>query len=153
MSKLKVGDKAPEISANDHKGKPFSLKALTGKKVILYFYPKDDTPGCTAEACNFRDNYAALQKKGFEVVGVSVDDEKKHNKFIDKYELPFTLIADTDKKVVEDYGVWGLKKFMGREYMGTSRVTFIIGEDGKIEHIIDKVETKNSTQQVLDLVG
>jgi peroxiredoxin Q/BCP len=153
MSKLKVGDKAPEINANDHNGKPYSLKNAKGKKVILYFYPKDDTPGCTAEACNFRDNYAALQKKGFEVVGVSVDDEKKHNKFIDKYELPFTLIADTDKKVVEDYGVWGLKKFMGREYMGTSRVTFIIGEDGKIEHIIDKVETKNSTQQVLDLVG
>jgi len=153
MSKLKVGDKAPEINANDHNGKPYSLKNAKGKKVILYFYPKDDTPGCTAEACNFRDNYAALQKKGFEVVGVSVDDEKKHNKFIDKYELPFTLIADTDKKVVEDYGVWGLKKFMGREYMGTSRVTFIIGEDGKIEHIIDMVETKNSTQQVLDLVG
>jgi peroxiredoxin Q/BCP len=153
MSKLKVGDKAPEINANDHNGKPYSLKNAKGKKVILYFYPKDDTPGCTAEACNFRDNYAALQKKGFEVAGVSVDDEKKHNKFIDKYELPFTLIADTDKKVVEDYGVWGLKKFMGREYMGTSRVTFIIGEDGKIEHIIDKVETKNSTQQVLDLVG
>ena len=153
MSKLKVGDKAPEINANDHNGKPYSLKNAKGKKVILYFYPKDDTTGCTAEACNFRDNYAALQKKGFEVVGVSVDDEKKHNKFIDKYELPFTLIADTDKKVVEDYGVWGLKKFMGREYMGTSRVTFIIGEDGKIEHIIDKVETKNSTQQVLDLVG
>ena len=153
MSKLKVGDKAPEINANDHNGKPYSLKNAKGKKVILYFYPKDDTPGCTAEACNFRDNYAALQKKGFEVVGVSADDEKKHNKFIDKYELPFTLIADTDKKVVEDYGVWGLKKFMGREYMGTSRVTFIIGEDGKIEHIIDKVETKNSTQQVLDLVG
>ena len=153
MSKLKVGDKAPEINANDHNGKPYSLKNAKGKKVILYFYPKDDTPGCTAEACNFRDNYAALQKKGFEVVGVSVDDEKKHNKFIDKYELPFTLIADTDKKVVEDYGVWGLKKFMGREYMGTSRVTFIIGEDGKIEHIIDKVETKNSTQQVLDLIG
>ena len=153
MSKLKVGDKAPEINANDHNGKPYSLKNAKGKKVILYFYPKDDTPGCTAEACNFRDNYAALQKKGFEVVGVSVDDEKKHNKFIDKYELPFTLIADTDKKVVEDYGVWGLKKFMGREYMGTSRVTFIIGEDSKIEHIIDKVETKNTTQQVLDLVG
>lgn len=153
MSKLKVGDKAPEINANDHNGKPYLLKNAKGKKVILYFYPKDDTPGCTAEACNFRDNYAALQKKGFEVVGVSVDDEKKHNKFIDKYELPFTLIADTDKKVVQDYGVWGLKKFMGREYMGTSRVTFIIGEDGKIEHIIDKVETKNSTQQVLDLVG
>jgi peroxiredoxin Q/BCP len=153
MSKLKVGDKAPEITANDHTGKPLSLKALKGKKVILYFYPKDDTPGCTAEACNFRDNYAALKKQGYEVVGVSVDDEKKHNKFIDKYELPFTLIADTDKKVVEDYGVWGLKKFMGREYMGTNRVTFVIDENGKIAHIIDKVETKNSTQQVLDLVG
>lgn len=153
MSKLNVGDKAPEITANDHSGKPFSLTALKGKKVILYFYPKDDTPGCTAEACNFRDNYAALKKKGFEVVGVSVDDEKKHRKFIDKYELPFTLIADTDKKVVEDYGVWGLKKFMGREYMGTNRVTYIIGEDGKIEHIIEKVDTKDSTKQVLDLIG
>jgi thioredoxin-dependent peroxiredoxin len=153
MTKLAVGSIAPEISANDHNGKPFSLKALQGKKVILYFYPKDDTPGCTAEACNFRDNYAALKKKGFEVVGVSVDDEKKHQKFITKYELPFTLIADTDKKVVEDYGVWGLKKFMGREYMGTNRVTFIIGEDGKIEHIFDKVDTKNSTQQVLDALA
>lgn len=153
MTKLTVGSIAPEISANDHNGKPFSLKALQGKKVILYFYPKDDTPGCTAEACNFRDNYTALKKKGFEVVGVSVDDEKKHQKFITKYELPFTLIADTDKKVVEDYGVWGLKKFMGREYMGTNRVTFIIGEDGKIEHIFDKVDTKNSTQQVLDALA
>lgn len=153
MSKLQVGDKAPEISANDQTGKPFSLKALKGKKVILYFYPKDDTPGCTAEACNFRDNYSALKKKGFEVIGVSVDDEKKHNKFIEKYELPFTLIADTEKKVVEDYGVWGEKKFMGRAYMGTNRVTFIIGEDGKIEHIINKVDTKDSTKQVLDLIG
>ncbi len=153
MSKLQVGDNAPDITANDQTGKPFSLKALKGKKVILYFYPKDDTPGCTAEACNFRDNYSALKKKGFEVIGVSVDDEKKHNKFIEKYELPFTLIADTDKKVVEDYGVWGEKKFMGRQYMGTNRVTFIIGEDGKIEHIINKVETKDSTKQVLDLVG
>lgn len=153
MSKLKVGDKAPDITANDHNGKPFSLKALKGKTVILYFYPKDDTPGCTAEACNFRDNYAALKKKGFEVVGVSVDDEKKHQKFITKYELPFTLIADTDKKVVEDYGVWGLKKFMGREYMGTNRVTFIIDEKGTITHIFDKVDTKNSTQQVLDALA
>ena len=153
MTKLAVGSVAPDINANDHNGKPFSLKALQGKKVILYFYPKDDTPGCTAEACNFRDNYAALKKKGFEVVGVSVDDEKKHQKFITKYELPFTLIADTDKKVVEDYGVWGLKKFMGREYMGTNRVTFVIGEDGKIEHIFDKVDTKNSTQQVLDVLS
>jgi len=153
MSKLQVGDKAPDITANDQTGKPFSLKALIGKKVILYFYPKDDTPGCTAEACNFRDNYSALKKKGFEVIGVSVDDEKKHNKFIEKYDLPFTLIADTEKKVVEDYGVWGEKKFMGRQYMGTNRVTFIIGEDGKIEHIINKVETKDSTKQVLDLVG
>ncbi len=150
MSKLKVGDKAPEISANDHNGKPFSLSALKGKKVILYFYPKDDTPGCTAEACNFRDNYSALKKKGYEVVGVSVDDEKKHQKFITKYELPFTLIADTAKTVVEAYGVWGLKKFMGREYMGTNRVTFVIDENGVITHIFDKVDTKNSTEQILE---
>lgn len=153
MTSLKVGDKAPEITANDQTGTPFSLKKLAGKKVILYFYPKDDTPGCTKEACNFRDNYSILKKKGLEVVGVSIDDEKKHNKFIDKYELPFTLIADTDKKVVEAYDVWGLKKFMGREYMGTHRVTFIIDEKGKIEHIIDKVDTDNSTQQVLNLLG
>jgi peroxiredoxin Q/BCP len=151
MTTLKVGDKAPAIKSKDENGNEITLAQFIGKKVILYFYPKDDTPGCTAEACSFRDNYKLLQKSGFEVLGVSVDDEKKHQKFITKYELIFPLISDTDKKVVEDYGVWGLKKFMGREYMGTNRVTFIIDEKGKIEHIIDKVDTKNSAQQILDL--
>ena len=151
MSILKVGDKAPAIESKDQASNPISLKQFKGKKVILYFYPKDDTPGCTKEACSFRDNYELLNKKGFEVIGVSVDDEKKHQKFISKFDLNFTLIADTDKKVVNDYGVWGLKKFMGREYMGTNRVTFIIDEKGKIEHIITKVDTENSSQQVLDL--
>jgi peroxiredoxin Q/BCP len=151
MNILKVGDKAPAIESKDQASNPISLKQFKGKKVILYFYPKDDTPGCTKEACSFRDHYEVLKKKGFEVLGVSVDDEKKHQKFINKYELNFTLIADTDKKVVNDYGVWGLKKFMGREYMGTNRVTFVIDEKGKIEHIITKVDTENSVQQILDL--
>jgi peroxiredoxin Q/BCP len=119
--------------------------------LVLYFYPKDDTPGCTAESCNFRDNYSLLKKRGFEVVGVSVDEEKKHQKFIKKYDLPFTLISDTEKKVVEDYGVWAKKKFMGREYMGILRTTFIIDEKGYLEHVITNVDTANATQQVLDL--
>src|SRR5690606_37985894 len=118
---LKTGDKAPEINANDQHGNLITLARFRGKKVVLYFYPKDNTPGCTKEACNFHDNYALLKKKGYEVIGVSVDSEKSHQKFIEKFELPFTLISDTDKKVVQDYGVWGLKKFMGREYMGTNR--------------------------------
>ncbi len=151
MTSLQVGDKAPAINSIDENGNPITLTQFKGKKIILYFYPKDDTPGCTKEACSFRDSYAVLQKKGFVVLGVSVDTEKKHQKFIQKYELNFPLIADTDKKVVNDYGVWGLKKFMGREYMGTNRVTFIIDEKGKIEHIITKVDTENSAQQLLDL--
>jgi peroxiredoxin Q/BCP len=149
--KLKIGDKAPEINSVDQNGKPITLSQFSGKKkVILYFYPKDDTPGCTKEACNFRDNYALLKKKGFEVLGVSVDDAKKHTKFIEKYDLPFTLVADTEKKVVVDYGVWGKKKFMGREYMGTNRVTFVIDKNGIIENIIEKVDTENSTAQILE---
>lgn len=148
--KLKVGDKAPAINSKDQNGNPITLEQFLGKKVILYFYPKDDTPGCTKEACNFRDNYAVLKKKGYVVLGVSVDNEKKHQKFIEKYELPFTLIADTEKKVVEDYGVWGKKKFMGREYMGTNRVTFVIDKTGVIEKIIEKVDTENSTAQILE---
>lgn len=151
MTSLQVGDKAPAINSIDENGNPITLTQFKGKKIILYFYPKDDTPGCTKEACSFRDSYAVLQKKGFVVLGVSVDTEKKHQKFIQKYELNFPLIADTDKKVVNDYGVWGLKKFMGREYMGTNRVTFIIDEKGKIEHIITKVDTENSAQQILNL--
>ncbi len=147
--KLKIGDKAPAIKAKDQNGKEISLAQFKGKKVVLYFYPKDSTPGCTKEACNFRDNYKALQKKGYEVVGVSADSEKSHQKFIEKYELPFPLIADTDQKVVNDYGVWGLKKFMGREYMGINRTTFLIDEKGKIEKVIEKVDTENSAQQIL----
>jgi peroxiredoxin Q/BCP len=147
--KLKVGDKAPAINAKDQNGNEISLAQFKGKKVVLYFYPKDSTPGCTKEACNFRDNYKALQKKGYEVIGVSADSEKSHLKFIEKYELPFPLIADTDQKVVNDYGVWGLKKFMGREYMGINRTTFLIDEKGKIEKLIEKVDTENSTEQIL----
>lgn len=147
--KFKVGDKAPAINAKDQNGNEITLAQFKGKKVVLYFYPKDSTPGCTKEACNFRDNYKALQKKGYEVVGVSADSEKSHLKFIEKYELPFPLIADTDQKVVNDYGVWGLKKFMGREYMGINRTTFLIDEKGKIEKLIEKVDTENSTEQIL----
>jgi peroxiredoxin Q/BCP len=147
--KLKIGDKAPAIQAKDQNGNEITLEQFTGKRIILYFYPKDDTPGCTKEACNFRDNYALLKKKGYVILGVSVDNEAKHQKFIKKYELPFSLIADTEQKVVNDYGVWGLKKFMGREYMGINRTTFVITEKGIVEKIIEKVDTENSTEQVL----
>ena len=153
MTKLKEGDKAPLFKAKDQSGKLVSLSDFKGRKVVLYFYPKDDTPGCTKEACNFRDNYSMLKKKGFEVLGVSVDNEKSHQKFINKYDLPFTLLADDDKKIVNDYGVWGEKSFMGRKYMGTLRTTFIISEQGKIEKIITKVDTENSSQQVLDALA
>jgi peroxiredoxin Q/BCP len=150
---LKIGDKAPDFKANDQNGTPVSLKNFKGKKVVLYFYPKDDTPGCTAQACNLRDNYSILMDKDIVVLGVSVDDVKKHKKFEDKYQLPFTLIADTEKTIVADYGLWGEKKFMGKTYMGTSRVTFLIDEKGKIVHIIDKVDTKNHTAQILEFWG
>jgi len=149
MTTLVAGDKAPDFSAKDQSGNTVSLSDFKGKKVVLYFYPKDDTPGCTKEACNFRDNFELLKKKGYVVLGVSVDSERSHKKFIEKYELPFTLISDTEKQVVNAYGVWGKKKFMGREYMGTARVTFVIDENGIIEKVIDKVETTDSTAQVL----
>jgi len=152
MEQLKEGDKAPGFTANDQNGKSVSLSDFAGKDVILYFYPKDDTPGCTAEACSFRDNYQSLQQEGFEIIGVSTDDEKSHTKFVSKYQLPFTLIADNDKKIVEAYGVWGEKSMYGKKYMGTTRKTFIIGPDGRIKKIIDKVDTQNSSQQVLDLL-
>ena len=147
---LKIGDKAPDFTANDQNGVSVSLKSYKGQKVVLYFYPKDDTPGCTAQACNLRDNFALLQDKGIVVLGVSVDEVKKHKKFEDKYKLPFTLIADEAKEIVAAYGVWGEKKFMGKTYMGTSRVSFLINEQGKIVHIIEKVDTKNHTAQILD---
>jgi thioredoxin-dependent peroxiredoxin len=152
MATLKAGDKAPDFTAKDQNGKEVSLSNFKGKTVILYFYPKDDTPGCTAEACDFRDNYQSLIGKGFEVIGVSTDDEKSHKKFETKYSLPFPLIADEDKSIVEAYGVWAEKNMYGKKYMGTVRTTFIIDADGVISNIINKVDTTNSSQQVLDLV-
>jgi len=150
MTKLKPGDPAPEIEAVDQDGNPLSLKKFRGSKVVLYFYPKDDTPGCTAEACNLRDNYKLLTGKGFKILGVSADDEVRHKKFIEKYTLPFPLIPDKEKKILKDYGVWGMKKNYGKEYEGIIRTTFIISEEGKIERIIAKVDTKNHTAQILE---
>ena len=152
MNELKAGQKAPDFSSKDQNGETVSLSQFAGKKVVLYFYPKDDTPGCTAEACNFRDNYQGLTAQGIVVLGVSVDDEKSHQKFINKHNLPFTLVADTDKKIVEDYGVWGEKNMYGKKYMGITRKTFLIDEQGVISHIIEKVDTANSTAQVLELL-
>lgn len=150
MTHLNAGDKAPEFEAKDQNGQTIKLSDYQGKKVVLYFYPKDDTPGCTAQACNLRDNYSELQAKGYQVIGVSADTEQKHQKFIGKYDLPFTLIADTDKNVIQAYGVWGQKKFMGREYDGIHRETFVIDENGIVEQVIAKVKTKEATQQILN---
>jgi peroxiredoxin Q/BCP len=151
MKELEIGDKAPAISAKNQKGETIKLEDFKGKKVILYFYPKDNTPGCTTEACNFRDNYQSLLNDGFEVLGVSIDSEQSHQKFIAKHELPFNLLADEDQKIVNDYGVWVEKNMYGRKYMGTARTTFVIDEHGVIEHIIKKVDNKNASQQIKDL--
>lgn len=153
MTHLKEGDKAPELVGKDQNGQDVSLESYKGKKLVLYFYPKDDTPGCTMEACNFRDNHSELLAKGIAVVGVSADTEKKHQKFIDKHSLPFPLIADTEKELINAYGVWGPKKFMGREYDGIHRTTFIIDENGIILNVIAKVKNKVATEQVLELLG
>ena len=153
MAKLNDGDLAPNFTAKTQNGNTVSLSDFKGKNVILYFYPKDDTPGCTAEACNYRDNYQALTQQGFEVIGVSTDDEHSHKKFETKFNLPFTLIADDDQKIVEAYGVWVEKNMYGKKYMGTARTTFIIGTDGYIKHIISKVDNQNATQQVMDLLA
>ena len=150
MAELNEGQKAPDFTAKDQNGKNISLSDFSGKDVILYFYPKDDTPGCTAEACSFRDNYQSLLTQGFEVIGVSTDDEKSHQKFITKYSLPFPLISDTDKTIVESYGVWVEKNMYGKKYMGVARKTFVIGKGGEIRKIIDKVDTKNSSHQVVE---
>lgn len=150
MFHLKEGDKAPDFNVIDQTGKMHHISDYKGKKVILYFYPKDLTPGCTVESCNLRDNYETLTKDGFEVIGVSADDEKKHQKFIDKHNLPFNLLADTDREVLNNYGVWGEKKFMGKTYDGIHRTTFVIDENGVIIKIIRKVKTKNHTQQILN---
>jgi thioredoxin-dependent peroxiredoxin len=151
MITLKEGDKAPAFKVKDQDGKPISLSDYKGKKVILYFYPEDDTPVCTVEACNFRDNFSLLKKKGYEIIGVSPNSPESHRKFISKYQLPFTLLADEEKKVINAYGVWGLKKLYGREYMGIQRATFVIDEKGIIEKIIPRVLSKKSTEQVLKL--
>ena len=150
MSKLQIGDKAPAINAVDQNESSINLESYRGKKVVLYFYPKDMTPGCTAQSCNLSDNYTALQKNGYDVLGVSCDSVKRHQKFIAKHDLPFNLISDEDHKVVNDYGVWQLKKFMGREYMGIVRTTFIIDENGLISDIISKVNTKEHTTQIFN---
>ncbi len=146
---LQKGDQAPAFEAVDQSGNLIRLSDFAGKKVVLYFYPKDDTPGCTAQACNLRDNYEALLSSGFVVLGVSVDDEKSHQKFARKYELPFPLLADTDHKIVEAYGVWVEKNMYGRQYMGTARTTFVIDESGIITEVIQKVDTKEHTSQIL----
>lgn len=150
MINLNVGDKAPDFVALNEFGQSTSLSEFLGKKVILYFYPKDMTPGCTAESCNLGENYNLLQEKGFIVLGVSPDSSKSHQKFIDKYNLPFSLIADEDKAVIKAFGVWGPKKFMGKEYDGVHRTTFIIDEYGVIEKVFSKVKTKDHTNQILE---
>jgi peroxiredoxin Q/BCP len=152
MSHLKAGDIAPTFSAPNEKGENLSLDQFKGKKLVLYFYPKDDTPGCTAEACSIRDNYNRFLNNGYAVLGVSPDKESRHQKFIDKYDLPFSLLADPEHKILEDYGVWGLKKFMGREYMGVIRTTFVIDEQGVIEEVISKVNTKEHADQIFELM-
>jgi thioredoxin-dependent peroxiredoxin len=147
--KLKAGDKAPTFAAATSGGGSVSLADFKGRSVILYFYPRDATPGCTKEACAFRDHFAGFKKKGAAVLGVSVDSVKSHDKFVEKYKLPFTLLADDEKKIVRAYGVWGLKSFMGRKYMGTHRVTFLIGPDGRIKRIWPKVKPEEHAAEVL----
>lgn len=146
---LKAGDKVPAFESIDQDGNSIKLSDFEGKKVVVYFYPKDNTPGCTAESCNLRDNYEALQAQGYEVIGVSQDSEASHKKFISKYELPFRLIADTNHKVHEAFGTWGEKKMYGKTYMGTLRTTFLINEEGVVDEVIEKVKTKDHTAQIL----
>ncbi len=148
MPELKEGDLAPAIAAVDQSGEMITLKEYRGKKIVLYFYPKDNTPGCTAESCDLRDNYSQFLEKGFEVIGVSADSEKSHQNFISKYNLPFRLISDVDKKVLQDYNAWGEKKMYGKTYMGILRKTYIIDEKGYVEKIIEKVKTKEHSRQI-----
>ena len=150
MTKLKQGDDAPYFEAEDQNGNNISLNTVSGKKIVLFFYPKDNTPGCTKEACNLRDNYSALQKAGYEVLGVSNDDIKSHQKFSNKFNLPFSLLADTGKKMVNDYGVYGQKSFLGKKYMGIIRTTFVIDENKKIEKIITDVKNDDHAKQILN---
>ncbi|AXO79372.1 thioredoxin-dependent thiol peroxidase [Olleya aquimaris] len=151
MNTLKQGDKVPNFTVNDQDGNPISLSDYKGKKLVVFFYPKASTPGCTAEACNLTDNYTALQDKGYEILGVSADSEKRQTNFRNKYSFPFPLLADEDKEVINAFGVWGLKKFMGKEYDGIHRKTFLVDENGVVAHVIDKVKTKDHAAQILEL--
>ncbi len=151
MAELKEGMKAPYFEGKDQEGRLVKLTDFAGKKLVLYFYPKDNTPGCTAEACNLRDNHEDLIRKGFAVVGVSMDSEKSHRSFAEKYSLPFPLIADTERKILEDYGVYREKKMYGKSFLGIVRSTFLIDEKGMIEKIISKVDTKNHSEQIFKL--
>ena len=148
MSVLKEGDLAPAIEAKDENGEIITLEEYKGKKVVLYFYPRDNTPGCTAEACDLRDNYSQFVEQGFEIIGVSADSEKSHSKFKSKHNLPFRLISDVDRKVLKDYGAWGEKKMYGKSFLGIIRTTYIINEDGYVEKIIRKVKTKEHSKQI-----
>ena len=150
MTELKIRSKAPLFTGIDQDGNTVSLASFKGKKVVLYFYPKDNTPGCTAQACNLRDHYSELIEQGFQVIGISTDSVKSHKKFEQKFDLPFPLIADEDKSIVEMYGVWGEKKFMGRTFDGIHRTTFLIDKKGLIKNILLKPDTKNQTQQIFD---
>src|SRR6056297_1849710 len=149
MTTLEAGDKAPDFSVEDQDGNTVKLSDFKGKKLVLFFYPKASTPGCTAEACNLRDNWERFQEKGYAILGVSADTQKKQSNFKNKYEFPFPLLADENKEAIQAYGVWGPKKFMGKEYDGIHRTTFIIDEEGKIEEVIKKVKTKAHTDQIL----
>lgn len=149
MTSLKKGDKSPKFQSKDQNGNTIKLSDYSGKKLVLFFYPKASTPGCTLEACNLRDNYHAFLAKGYDVLGVSADNAKAQQKFIEKYELPFPLLADEEKEVIKAFGVWGPKKFMGKEYDGIHRTTFIISENGIIEDVISKVKTKDHAAQIL----
>lgn len=150
MAILNIGDKAPEFHGKNQFGQDISLSDYLGKKVILYFYPKDSTPGCTAEACNLRDNNHFLLKKGFIIIGVSADSEASHQKFAEKYSLPFSILSDPDKKIINDYGVWGPKKFLGKTFNGINRTTYVISENGIIENVFTKVNTKDHAAQILE---
>jgi peroxiredoxin Q/BCP len=153
MRLLAVGDKAPDFATVDQSGARVSLKDFRGKKVVLYFYPKDDTPGCTKEACSFRDGFSKFRRRKIEILGVSVDDEKSHKKFAEKYDLPFRLLADAEKRIVKDYGVWGEKSLYGRKYMGTNRVTYVIDEQGKIAAVWPKVKVDGHADEILAAIG
>lgn len=151
MKHLKVGDQAPEFTSKDEKGNEIKLSDYRGKRVVIYFYPKDNTPGCTVQACNIRDNYTDIQNEGIVILGVSADDEKKHQKFIDKFDLPFPLLADIDRELLDLYGVWGEKKFMGKIYDGIHRTTFVLDETHAIIGIIEKPKTKDHTREILEV--